>query len=252
MNEIKNSEGFQYGYGVFETIKVYKDELLYLKDHFERLGNSLLTLNMPRISFQEFSRVLEDAKANSKDDVIKIICYLDGHQTKMLVNSRENTYKLSDYLQGYTMKKSPYIKHSSNFLLQHKTLNYLSTIFEKRCNEDSTCHECLHFNEKDFITECLFSNLFFVKNNCVFTPHVSNGLLPGIQRKNVLKTLKKLGISFEIGYYKEEALLEADEVFLTNSVINIMPVFKYEDRIYDLNQNKVTKILMEVFNNGLL
>ena len=252
MKSIKDSQGFQYGYGVFETIKVHKGEMLYLNDHYERLQASLFALKMPPVSYEDFFLALETAKKNSGHDVIKIICYLDGHQTNISVKTRKSSYKDIDYLHGYEVKRSPYIRHSSNFLLQHKTLNYLLNIYEKNYNEDPSCHEWIHFNESGFMTEALYSNVFFVKNKCVFTPDVSNGLLPGIQRKNVLKTLKKLGISFEIGYYKEEALFQADEVFFTNSVLEIMPVSKYEGYAYDLNKNSITKIIMEALKNGLL
>lgn len=252
MKSIKDSQGFQYGYGVFETIKVYKGQALYLKDHYDRLSKSLEALKMPQVTYEDFYNAVEREKENKDHDVIKIICYLEAKQTKIAVTSRKSAYKAVDYRQGYQVKRSPYIRHSSNFLLQHKTLNYLLNIYEKNYNEDPNCHEWLHFNQDGFLTEGLYSNVFFVKNKCVFTPHVSNGLLPGIQRKFVLKTLKKLGISFEIGYYKEEALFQADEVFFTNSILEIMPVSKYEGYVYDLNKNSITKILMEAFKNGLL
>lgn len=252
MKSIKDSQGFQYGYGVFETIKVYKGQALYLKDHYERLSKSLEVLKMPQVTYEDFYNAVEREKENKDHDVIKVICYLEASNTRITVLSRKSPYQEVDYIQGYQVKKSPYIRHSSNFLLQHKTLNYLLNIYEKKHNEDLTCDEWIHYNQDGFLTEGLYSNVFFVKDKCVFTPDVSNGLLAGIQRKNVLNTLKELGISFEIGYYKEEALFEADEVFFTNSILEIMPVSKYEGYVYDLNKNSITKILMEAFKNGLL
>lgn len=252
MKSIKDSQGFQYGYGVFETIKVYKGQALYLKDHYERLLKSLEVLKMPQVTYEDFYNAIEREKENKDHDVIKVICYLEASNTRIAVLSRKSPYQEVDYIQGYQVRKSPYIRHSSNFLLQHKTLNYLLNIYEKRHNEDPTCDEWIHYNQDGFLTEGLYSNVFFVKDKCVFTPDVSNGLLAGIQRKNVLNTLKELGISFEIGYYKEEALFEADEVFFTNSILEIMPVSKYEGYVYDLNKNSITKILMEAFKNGLL
>jgi len=252
MNLLDHAEGIQYAYGLFETLKVLDGKIINVEDHYERLSHSLTYLEMQSISLDDFQGEILKHYNLHLDPVVKVTCLKEDNHTKLIVTSRKNPYKKEDYDLAYQVMKSDYPRQSKNILLQHKTTNYLSNILEKKAIKAQGYDEAIHYNEKDQITEGIFSNVFFVKNNCVYTPEIDCGLLAGIQRKNILKTLNKLGICYEIGYYKEEDLYSAEEVFFSNAVIGIMPVRKYRNHHYDLNTNHITKLILKEYENGLL
>jgi 4-amino-4-deoxychorismate lyase len=95
--------------------------------------------------------------------------------------------------------------------------------------------------------EGTFTNIFFVKNSVIYTPSLECGLLPGIIREKVINLANDLSIEIRINAYSAQDLLKADEIFITNSLMEIMPVSGLENRIFALESNSVTKILMSEF-----
>jgi len=86
-----------------------------------------------------------------------------------------------------------------------------------------------------------------VKNNKIFTPARECGLLPGIIRGKVLDIITWLRLPLKIGQFTKEELLNADEIFLTNSLLDIMPVARVEAKELDIQGNYVTqKLQMEL------
>lgn len=236
------SEGFQFGYGLFETL-LKKDGIYQsLQAHIDRIIHSMAIINMPTLSEEFIKAALENI---DYEGVVKLIIYEDQGQSKLSCQTRPVTYSPADYDRGYSLNYSDFKRHSSNIVYQHKTLNGLLNRFERK----STAYdEVVHFNENDVLTECIYSNLFFVSQGVLYTPCVDSGLLPGIQRQNVLSHVKVLGIPTKIGYYKREHIESAEEVFITNSVMGIMPVKSLGTVQYDLNNNILTRQLKKELN----
>ena len=252
MISVETQHLIDHGQGLFETLKIQEGKILNLEAHYERLSKSLMFFNMPPIELEAFELEIMKAYHNDHKPVVRLTCLKNKNENKIILNSRDNPYSFEMYEKGFCLKKSMVVKKAENILLQHKTTRIEESILEKQELLKEGFQESVHFNEKGFITEGVYCNLFFVKNKKLYTPHINAGVLPGILRKNVLKTIKKLGLFCEIGYYKEEALCFADEVFMTNAVMGIMPVSKYEQSTYDLSKNDMTRSLMEAYNNGLL
>jgi 4-amino-4-deoxychorismate lyase len=84
--------------------------------------------------------------------------------------------------------------------------------------------------KEGFISEGTVSNLFWFKDGTLFTPGLSTGILNGITRKWVLNASEKMNIPFETGNYKINELHDADEVFLTNSIQELVPVNRFEQK----------------------
>ncbi|MDP3014321.1 MAG: aminotransferase class IV, partial [Candidatus Subteraquimicrobiales bacterium] len=104
-----------------------------------------------------------------------------------------------------------------------KSLNFLPNVLARGKAEEENALEAI-FVKNGKATEGTVSNIFVVKNREIRTPPLENGILPGITRAFVLKLIKDLGMFSEEKSIKKEELLKADEVFLTNSVMEIMPV----------------------------
>ena len=90
----------------------------------------------------------------------------------------------------------------------------------------------IFLNSKGQLAEGSLSNLFFIKDNVIYTPADDCGLLPGIMRHKVVELLEENTISCQKGHYSLEELLAADEVFVTNSLMEIMPVNRIDDQVF--------------------
>lgn len=75
-----------------------------------------------------------------------------------------------------------------------------------------------------YIAEGIVSNIFYIKDDVLYTPDIKAGILPGITREMVLRLAPEAGLQAEQGFYRWEQLLAADEIFLTNSIQEIVPV----------------------------
>ena len=114
--------------------------------------------------------------------------------------------------------------------------------------------EALLLNEAGFITEGSVSNVFFVKaSGLVTTPPLESGILPGITREMVMEMADTMGISVTEGNVSPDDLTQFDEAFLTNSVMEIMPLVAVRDeagRTMAIGSGKpgeVTKRLMAAY-----
>ncbi|WP_419800013.1 aminotransferase class IV [Terasakiella sp.] len=109
-----------------------------------------------------------------------------------------------------------------------KSLNYLDNIFALREAVAKGADEALLLNTQGHIAEGTISNIFFIKNNALYTPRINDGCLPGVMRAHVLQTAQKIGlhtheISMGVGIIQT-----CNEAFLTNSLVGIRPVHQID------------------------
>lgn len=231
------SRAIKFGFGVFETI-YYDGELEDFQLHMNRLNKSLRFLGMTPVSIDDVKKSALEQLSNTGDKAIRISVYSATPQT-ITYETRPLVSKRS-----YRVSYSKISRHSSNPLLSIKTSAHLTYYLEKQEASRAGIDEYLHFNEYHFLTEGIYTNVFFVKEGILYTPDASCGLLQGIYREKVIETAKLLGITVKIGYYKRECIEAADEVFLTNALIKIMPVFEL-DTLQLKKENVVTQQLMK-------
>jgi len=234
------NEGLKFGYGLFETILYEHNELKHFDKHMDRLKRSLKVFHMASINEADIKDNALKELRTTNDNAIRISCYKDG--LKLLITYET---RLSQKKEYYNIAVSSIKRYSDDILLQHKSSCHLNYFLEKKSLIESDYDEAIHFNENGHLTEGIYTNLFFVKNNELFTPDISCGLLPGISRDNVIEQAKLLGIPVNIGYYSNEVIQSADEVFLTNALINIVPVKSVETQVFNLEKNTVTQLLMK-------
>ncbi len=220
------SKSLNYGIGLFETISVKNGQLEYLDEHLERLIQSIDALNVPY-----------DVSQETLKNSLKIYCenhYLNEGVVKIVIGDtspvdtithRPNPYEATTYNRGFKISIADIRRHSSNPLWQHKTTNYWLNIMVK--NLADVNEEIIFLNEEDLVTEGTVSNLFLLKNGIVKTPDISCGLLPGVMRRQVLNQCGKLNIEIQECQLTTEDLLESDSLFITNSVMGVMPVTEF-------------------------
>jgi branched-chain amino acid aminotransferase len=111
-----------------------------------------------------------------------------------------------------------------------KTTSFLNNIQAKREAIAAGAFDSILLNWEQHLTECTVSNVFFVMEGALRTPALECGLLDGITRSIVIRLAGELGIHVEEGRYTVDKLYRADECFLTNTSMEIMPVTSFDRR----------------------
>ena len=93
------------------------------------------------------------------------------------------------------------------------------------------------------------SNLFFVKDDCVYTPSLETGILNGITRQFIFTLLQKKNIEVVEGLFTVEQLLEGDEAFVTNSIQEIVPLRSIKDKQFSVGDHTLTAQLQKEYSS---
>ena len=231
--------GLFFGRGVFETILVNANAI-FLKEHIDRLNKSILALNLgEEISYEEVYNFIKNNDIKNKALKITVT------EKNIIYTLREIKYKNEDYENGFNIRFSEVLRNSTSRIVNFKTLNYLENIIEYEICQKEGFNETIFLNEKGFVAEGCTTNVFIIKDNKIFTPKISCGLLPGIIRGWVISNFEVV----EKEITKEE-LLNSDEIFLTNSLVGIIGVSKLDDIKFDISYSREIREKYEDLING--
>jgi len=259
--------GFLYGDGVYETLRAYGSRLFRLRQHLARLRRSasLIGLDIPIVE-QDLIAVLQEAmKRNNLTDAYLRITVSRGEgnigldprlcprPTVVVISLPLQPYPVELFNTGVSLAIVSIRRNLAAALPPMiKSLNFLNNILAKQEASRAGAFDGLMLNAEGHITECTTSNMFFVKEGCLHTPSVTCGILDGITRETVLSLAREQKFSTAEGCYLPEALLEADECFLTNTTMEIMPVRDIDTRpIGNEGSRPVTDRLRELFRANL-
>lgn len=244
---MKINEGLLYGYGLFETIKVINNEPIYLLEHFDRMKNSSKELDINLyIDFEEFQEKIrkEINKFPNENFALRVSVLKDNNMSSMIFSIREINYTQKMYKDGFKLTFSDILKNETSKIVYHKTLNYLENLRELKRVKENGYNEVIFLNTKGQIGECSTSNIFVVKNKKIYTPKLESGILNGIIRQKIIDSLKKLGVEVYEENMDKEFLLTGDEIFITNSLMGIMPISKINNLNYKMQfTNELKKSL---------
>lgn len=235
--------GFLYGDGIFETLRSYSGNPFKLTEHLNRLRSSAQKLKIPFVFTDEYFRnalQILMRKNRITDTYIRItLSRGSGSQGLVVPGNSEPTllivvkpltpYPKELYEKGMSIIVSKTKRSTSCPISCHKTTNLLTTILIKEEVKNRSADDALLLNTNSEVIECTVSNIFMVKDKSVITPPLDTNILPGITRKTVLKICKSMNIHAKEERFGVEALLNADEVFMTNSLMEIMPISKVEN-----------------------
>lgn len=217
------SDGTMYGYGLFETIKVSNYSPEYIDEHLKRLRNGLEALNIGCMysddKIKEYIKKL--IRKNGFNGALKIAVIKNKNLSDLIIMMKNSTYRYKDYQKGFKLKISSVMRNTTAKLVKYKTLNYLENLLEFKKAKLEGFDEVIFFNEKKYLAEGAISNIFIVKNEKIFTPMCNSGLLEGILRNKVIDISPYTIIEKNLTL---KDLNEADEVFITNSLLRVMPV----------------------------
>ena len=235
---IELDDGFSFGLGLFETILLYKGKPLFLDEHLARINQSIvdLSLNIEKLKKEEVYQYLETNKSELEYEVLKIVLT----EKNRLFIKRVYTYTNEDYQRAFSLNISKVQRNESSIFTFHKTLNYGDNILEKRKSKKLGYDEPIFLNSKNQITEGATSNIFVVVEDKIYTPKLSCGLLNGIVRQYIISNYSVIETDINL-----EFLNKADEIFLTNSLLGIMPVNSLENK--KLKSQKVSREILSKY-----
>lgn len=243
--------GFLYGWGLFETMRFYNYKIVYLDEHLKRIKNSckLIEMGFP-YSIDKLKVIIKKTiKINSFSDAyVRLTLWKSKKSTDVCVITRKyQPPSFRKYRNGFRACVSTFKQNENYFFSRLKTTNYLLYQLSYLQAKSRNFDEAIILNNRGYIAEASRSNIFFIKNNEILTPSLGCGCLDGITRKVIFDFAKKYGMPLREGNLTLSNLYEADEAFLTNSLIGIMPLASIEN--YQIGQGankyKLTKFFIE-------
>jgi len=264
------THGLHYGTGVFEGIRSYKTAegitIFRLDDHIRRLFNSGKAYFMNfEYSFDELKRAtIKVVKANGLDECyIRIIAFY-GHG-KLGVNPLPNkvsiaisAWKWTEHIKKEDMEQGIHIMVSSWEKIGIKSMpthakgvaNYANSALARMEALKSGFDEAIMLNSNGFVVEASAENIFFVKGEILYTPPISTGALEGITRDTVIEIAKQNGINLCYDNISRDELYYFDEIFLTGTASEIVPVGFIDHRVIgDGGIGPITRKIQQHFAN---
>ena len=234
--------GFLFGDGVYEVFPVYNKNIIgldahlsrlqdgldainienpYSKDDWENLIKKIITLNIKNVNqaiYLQISRGCDDNRKHTYDKLNPTI-YIQSS----LIGPREK----NSLLKG----KSAITREDIRWLKSNTKATSLlaNTLYAQEAKENNAEEAILH--RDGIITEASSSNVFIVKDNCIYTHPKGPNILPGITRDIAITCAKKLDINVNEAVFSKEQLMEADEVWITSSTREILPITSIDNNI---------------------
>jgi len=230
----RNSRAFNYGDGFFETVKIINSQPFNFAAHFERIQFALNVLHITN----NYSKTFLEEKIAYLLKVNKIVNgsvkihvsrsaegrYLPESNNAELFISASNgvVYKYNDPISLCFYDQQFKAPGSLSNLKSSSSLIYiLASIYANQNNFDNA----LLSNTSGSVVEATNSNVFIVKGKLIYTPKLSDGCVDGTMRRWVLNQTDV----FERTIQKND-ILEADEIFITNSINGVLPVNIVEEK----------------------
>ncbi|RKQ88558.1 branched-chain-amino-acid transaminase [Brockia lithotrophica] len=255
--------GLLYGDGVFEGIRAYEGKVFRLREHMERLYASAhaILLEVP-YSLEDFEEiVLETLRRNElATGYIRIVVTRGRGDLGLDPRScpRASVVVIAEPLALFP--KELYEKGIRLFTVavrrprqdilppQVKSLNYLNNVYAKVQARRAGYDEALLLNTEGYVTEGSGENIFVVKDGALLTPPPWVGILKGITRAAVLELAKERGIPAREEVLTLTDVYTADEVFLTGTAAEIVPVVEVDGRTIGAGKpGPITGELLEAF-----
>ena len=248
-----NDLGFLYGDGLFETMRFDNKNIFSFDKHFSRLNNGLNQLNIQipynkKIIYELLNEIIQ--KNNLTSGILRLMI-TRGNQNKKINKIDPNLYISIKPFYSIPNQPVKIIFYSENefplirFNPAIKSMNYLGNMLaKKRCDEEDA-YEPAFYNSNKIITECAIRNIFFIKNNELFTPSLDLGILSGVMRETVLLIAKFLNLKYHELHINVKNINDYDEAFITSTGIGLLPCY-WEG--FKSNYKLTTIIKKELFN----
>jgi len=256
--------GFLYGFGLFETMRAYEGKVFCLGRHLERLAYSAKRLGITVETEVLEGAVNETVRANGLDNA-RIRLTVSGGEggaipdlasctepTILVVATHYKPFADEIYRNGFRAITSSFRLNATSPISGMKSLNYLESLLARQEARTVRADEALFINDRGLLAEASMSNIFLVSDGSLKTPGQGSGFLPGITRAVVKELAAGLGIGVEECDLMPEDAFHAQEAFLTNSIMELMPLTEVDGRpVGDGKPGPVTLRLMAAYRKAV-
>jgi branched-chain amino acid aminotransferase len=236
--------GFLYGYGLFETMRTYQGHIFRLDRHLTRFRHSAKSIGLANklTAFDLEAACTKTLEANKlKEARLRLtVSAGEGDMTPdpgtcsnptVLVTARDLVpLPQKKYESGFKAALSSLRRNSQSPLSRLKSNCYMENILARMAARAAGCDEAILLNEHGYLAEGSTTNIFLVCNRELITPSLESGVLPGITREAVLEMAQASNIKTLERQVELEELIEAEEAFVTNSILEVMPLTMFEGK----------------------
>ncbi|MBN2315234.1 MAG: aminotransferase class IV family protein [Sedimentisphaerales bacterium] len=233
--------GFLYGVGLFETMRSHNGIVFALSDHLDRLFFSVnrLSINNPFDAKYLTKGIYEVLRANELTDARIRLTLTNGPMTEtqqeqstlLITAATFRPYPPEYYKNGSMVVLCPFRQNPNDPTCGHKTTSYFSRMIALNQAHQMRAAEALWFSTDNRLAEGCVSNVFLVKDSVLYTPRIETPVLAGIARKAICR----MAIRDSMKLIEKDLLIDdvlgADEIFMTNVIMQVMPIIKVEKHI---------------------
>ncbi|MGG3560315.1 D-amino-acid transaminase [Neobacillus rhizosphaerae] len=250
--------GYQFGDGVYEVIRVYNGKMFTVKEHLERFVKSAdsIGITLP-YTIDECTALLEELVTKNK--LVEGTIYM---QITRGTSPRNHVFPARDVvptLVAYTKEvarpvesfthgvKTIFIEDIRWLRCDIKSLNLLGNLLAKQKAAEQGCFEAIQ-HRGDQVTEGSSSNVFIVKKGTVITHESNHLILKGITKEVILQLCAQNNIPVEERTFTLDELVAADEVFLSSTTAEVMPIVEMNgDKVKEGLPGPITRKLQTLF-----
>jgi branched-chain amino acid aminotransferase len=251
--------GFLYGAGLFETMRSHNGVVFALNDHLDRLFTSadVLSINNPYDSEYITKAITDLLSANKLTDARLRLTLTNGPMTEseeqrkstlLITAAKFRSYPPEYYKKGVLVVLCPFKQNPIDPASGRKTTSYFTRMIALSLAHQKKAAEAIWFTLDNRLAEGCISNVFLVKDSELYTPPVNTPVLPGVARKTVCRLALQNSIKLTEKDLTIDDVLSADEIFMTNVIMQVMPITKVEKHtVGDSRVGPVTKKLHKSF-----
>jgi len=232
--------GFLFGEGLFETWCTYRGRPFALREHLKRMATSARAIGIPFDPSEDWAgRTLELARRNGMlgcggavrltitrgPGPVTLVPAAVQKPTQLMLFRPLEPGLAEARRDGVAIHLLDFGKGVNPNLRKLKTLNYLPAVMGKIAARDRGCFESLYVLQDGSVLEGTTSNFFIVKRGRLITTPIEHGILPGVTRALVMKIAGRL-LPIEERRLAKQDLYDADEMFITSSTIEVVPVLR--------------------------
>jgi branched-chain amino acid aminotransferase len=257
--------GFLYGDGVYETIRSYGEKIFMRDQHLARLHRSAEAIGLA-IPKRDWPSLLHESMTRNEvgndqtDAYIRITVSrgtgdigldpaLCPNPTIVIITKPLKSPPPERYREGVSLIVAKTRRNLASALdPQIKATNFLNNIQAKREAIAAGAFDSVLLNWESHVTECTVSNVFFIRAGRLCTPALTCGILDGITRRVILTLAQEEHIPIDEGRFGVEALQRAEECFLSNTTMEVMPVATLDGRMIGSGKpGPLTRQLHQIF-----
>jgi len=252
--------GFLFGYGVFSGIRAYKGKVFRLDAKLNRIKESAEKLGITTDIDTYKSAIMETIRANNVQEALVRITVSSGDgpaspnpqsctgPTVVITATEYTPFPPETYEKGFRAIVSSIRRNSQSLASGMKTLNYLESVMARQEARAANVDQAIQLNDKGKVAEASTGNLFIVKDNILKTPKADSGIIPGIVREVLLELAPQMNIEAIETDIELDELFSADEAFLTNVLLEVMPLVSVDGQnIGSGKPGNITRQLMKAY-----